>query len=298
VRILLTGASGLIGRNLAPRLRAAGHEVIRLVRRPPNGAEPGTVHFDARDPDVSLPDGFDAVVHLAGANVARRWTRRARRVILESRADFTAALCGALARTTRPPAHFICSSGVNFYGTRPVGVLTEESPTGDGFLAEVCRKWEAATGALGAGVRVAHLRTAVVLSAEGGALKKLLTPFRFGLGAVMGSGEQFMSWVAMPDALAAIEHVLNTPGLSGAVNLTGPSPVTNREFTKTLARVLHRPALFRFPAGMLKVGFGRMADETILASHRATPAKLLASGFEFKYPQLEPALRELLTTGK
>jgi uncharacterized protein (TIGR01777 family) len=294
VRILLTGSSGLIGRHLQPVLRAQGHEVVRFLRQPPGAPDPQAIYTDLAAPDLTLLDGFDAVIHLAGEPIAQRWTRRRKASILASRADLTTALCCALARTRNPPAHFLSASGINYYGYQREEPLTEDASTGDGFLAEVCRQWEAASVALEPSTRVVRMRIVAVLARDGGALAKLLPPFRYGLGAVMGHGRQIMSWIALPDMLAAICHILSTPALVGPVNMASPNPVANRQFTRTLAKVLHRPALFRIPTPIVKLTFGSMAIETILASQKAAPAKLLASGFAFQFPNLEDALRDAL----
>jgi uncharacterized protein len=296
VRTLLTGSSGLIGRHLQPVLRAGGHEVVRLLRSPPAAPDPHALYANLAAPDLERLDGFDAVIHLAGENVAQRWTRRRRASILFSRASFTAKLCAALTRTKRPPAHFLSASGAHYYGYWREEPLTEESSTGDGFLAEVCRQWEAASAVLEPVTRVVHMRISAVLARDGGALAKLLTPFRLGMGAVMGSGRQVMSWIALADVLGAIGHILQTPALRGPVNFASPNPVTNRQFSKTLAKVLHRPAVFRIPAAMVKLGFGQMAVETILANQNMVPAKLIASGYNFAHPTLEDALRAVLAT--
>jgi uncharacterized protein (TIGR01777 family) len=295
VRILLTGSSGLIGRNLLPLLRASDHQVIPLIRTRPPQPEAGSIFFDPKNPDLPSLDQFDAVIHLAGENVAKRWIKRRKQSILASRADFTAALAGVLSRASKPPAHFLCASGINYYGHQRDDPLTEDASTGDGFLAEVCRQWEAAAAPLRlTSTRIVHMRTPVVLTPQGGALKRLLTPFRLGLGGVIGSGRQIMSWISLPDMLNAILHLLNTPTLTGPVNMTTPNPVTNRQFTKTLGKILHRPTICKVPAFAVKLAFGQMAVETILASQNAVPAKLLASGFEYRYPKLEEALRALL----
>jgi uncharacterized protein (TIGR01777 family) len=291
VRILLTGSSGMIGRNLGPLLRGEGHEVVRLLRHPPSSPQADGVVFDPATPE-SL-DGFDAVVHLAGENVGRRWTARRKACILASRADFTRVLCETLAKSAKPPGHFLSASAVGYYGYHRDIPLTEEAASGDGFLAEVCRAWEGATAPL-AGLRVVHMRLATVLSPQGGALAKLLPSFRFGVGAVMGSGAQMMSWIALPDLLEAIGHMLRNDALRGAVNVASPHPVSNREFSKKLGGVLHRPVLLKIPAAALKLAFGQMASETILASQKAVPAKLEASGFTFGHPRLLDALTALL----
>jgi len=315
MRILLTGSSGLIGRNLLPRLRRAGHQVMRLLREPPaaRGAIPGDAilpDLNAAEPQASL-EGFEAVIHLAGQNVDRRWTKKNRASILASREDLTARLCQALARTSRPPAHFLSASATGYYGfNHPGRQLTETAPNGDGFLAEVCEAWESGTRFLGRAhdsssapdsalitqhfPRVALMRLGVVLTPEGGALAKMLPVFRKGLGGVLGSGRQMMSWVALPDLLKAIEFVLNTPTLAGPVNICSPHSVSNRQFTRALATALHRPAFLRVPKFALMMMFGQMAKETILSDLDARPARLLEAGFTFAYPTIDQALIKLL----
>jgi hypothetical protein len=283
----------MIGRSLQPALRAAGHDVIRLLREKSPKAEPDAVWFDPAGP-ASL-DGFDAVIHLAGENVAKRWTKKRKASILASRADFTRQLCTALAQTSHPPAHFLSASAVGYYGYNRTEVLTESSSSGDGFLAEVCRQWEAATAPLAAS-RIVHMRLATVISPQGGALAKLLPSFRLGMGAVMGSGRQMMSWISLPDVIATIQHILATPALAGPVNLTAPNPVSNREFAKTLGQVLYRPVLLKIPAAALKLAFGQMATETILATQNVQPTRLQATHYAFQHPTLSEALNALLTT--
>jgi uncharacterized protein (TIGR01777 family) len=282
----------MIGRNLQPALRAAGHEVIRLLREKSRKAAPDATWLDLADP--ASVGGFDAVIHLAGENVAKRWRKKRKASILASRADFTRQLCTALAQTAHPPAHLLSASAVGYYGYDRDEVLTEDSPSGDGFLAEVCRQWEAATAPL-TGSRVVHMRLATVLSPQGGALAKLLPSFRFGMGAVMGSGRQMMSWISLPDVVGAIQHILVTPTLAGPVNLTTPNPVSNREFSKTLGQVLHRPVLLKIPASALRLAFGQMATETILATQNARPTRLEATHYSFQHPTLKEALHALLT---
>lgn len=295
MRILLTGASGLIGGALAPELRAAGHDVVRFARNPLAAPQADAIHTDLAKPDLAALAGFDAVIHLAGESIARRWTRRRKAAILASRKDFTSALATALAKTSAPPAHFLAASGVNYYSSYCPTPTTEDAPSGEGFLAEVCRQWESASAPLQNASRIAHLRLAPVLTPRGGALAQMLPAFRFGGGAVMGDGRQIMSWIALPDALRAFQHVLATPSLVGPVNVCSPNVVTNREFTRTLARVLHRPAFLRIPKFALRLAFGQMADETILATFNIVPAKLLASHFTFTQPALDDALRSSLT---
>jgi uncharacterized protein (TIGR01777 family) len=283
----------MIGRNLQPALRAAGHDVIRLLRHPPRHGETDAIPFDPANP--SPLDNFHAVIHLAGENIAKRWTEKRKASILASRADFTRQLCAALAQTNHPPAHFLAASAIGYYGYNRTEVLTEDSPSGEGFLAEVCRQWEAATAPLAAS-RVVHMRLATVLSPQGGALAKLLPSFRLGMGAVIGSGRQMMSWISLPDAIAAIQHILTTPALVGPVNLATPNPASNREFSKTLGQVLYRPVLLKIPAPALKLAFGQMATETILATQNAQPTRLAATHYPFQHPTLRDALNVLLTT--
>ena len=299
MNILVTGASGFIGSALMPVLVSGGHRVTRLVRAQPR---PGQVevHWDPAVGTVDMAglEGMGAVVHLAGENLAAgRWTAERKVRIRESRVKGTQVLCEALARLAQPPNVLVCASAIGYYGERGEEVLREESPPGSGFLAEVCRAWEAAAAAaVHKGVRVVHLRTGVVLSPAGGALAKMLTPFKMGIGGKLGSGRQYMSWIALDDMLGVISHVLATTTLQGPVNAVAPHPVTNREFTTTLGRVLSRPTLFPMPAFAARLAFGEMADELLLASTRVEPARLLASGYQFRHPQLEGALRHMVGT--
>ncbi len=299
MRILLTGSSGLIGRHLVHRLRGAGHEVIRLVRTSGTSGQGDAIGFDAANPDPSRLGGFDEVIHLAGENVARRWTKTRKRSILASRADFTRSLCAALLQSDKPPAHFLCASGISYYGYDRPEPFTDLSSTGAGFLAEVTRQWEGATDALlenkaANPARIVLMRLGPVLSTESGLLAKLLPVFRKGLGAIMGTGQQLIPWISLRDALAAIMHISQTPELAGPVIVTAPNPVSNRVFAKALANILHRPLLLRIPSAVVKLAFGEMAKETILASQNAHPEKLLASGFVFRDANLAEALSELL----
>lgn len=296
MKILISGSSGLIGSALVRSLEGQGHEVMRLVRAQSRGGE----HAVRWDPaggrlDRVLLEGVGAVIHLAGENVAAaRWTTERKLLIRDSRVKSTELLASTIARLAKPPRTFLCASAVGIYGDRGDEVLREDSPPGTGFLADVCRVWEAATEpARNHGVRVANLRFGIVLSASGGALVKMLPPFKAGVGGVIGSGRQYMSWITLDDAVGAIRHTLETERLAGPVNVVAPNPVTNREFTRTLGRVLGRPTLFPVPAFALKMALGEMAQE-LLASQRAEPAKLLASGYTFLYPELEAALRHVL----
>jgi uncharacterized protein (TIGR01777 family) len=238
----------------------------------------------------------DAVVHLAGENIASaRWTERQKARIRDSRVKATGLLCNLLARYSPPPKALVCASAIGYYGDRGDEILKEESAPGSGFLSDVCREWEAATQpAVERGIRVVNLRIGMVLSALGGGLAKMLTPFKLGAGGVMGSGRQYMSWIAVDDLVDAIHFALTHESLRGPANAVAPSPVTNREFTRTLGRVLSRPTPFPMPAFAARLAFGEMADALLLASTRVQPARLLASGFTFRYPDLEGALRHLL----
>lgn len=296
ISIAITGATGLIGSALVERLRAHGHTVRRLVRSPRDARE-GDVVWDAERSELATPAlrGVDAVVNLAGAPIAKRWTAERRRDIRNSRVAGTQSLARAIAAMEPRPRVLLNASAVGYYGSRGDEVLSESSAPGSGFLAGVTVEWERATAAAAeAGVRVVLLRTGVVLSAEGGALAKMLPPFRLGMGGPLGSGEQWMSWIALEDHLHAMEHALFVDSVSGPVNLVSPNPVRNLHFATTLGRVLTRPAVIPVPAMALELLYGEMARETILASQRALPAALSASGFDFQYPTLEGALRATL----
>ena len=296
LHVLVSGASGLIGSALVPFLTTGGHRVTRLVRSPPAGE--GAVFWDpaARRLDPAALEGADAVVHLAGEPIARgRWTDAKKARIRDSRIQGTELLAEALARLDRPPRVLVSASAVGYYGDRGAELLRETSPPGTGFLAGVCRDWEAATRAAAAkGIRVATLRFGIVLSPAGGALARMLPPFRLGVGGRIGGGRQYMSWIAVDDAVGAIHHALMTDDLEGPVNVVAPQAVTNREFTRTLGRVLRRPTIFPVPAFAARLAFGELADALLLASARVEPARLLAAGYRFRHPDLEDALRHLL----
>ena len=294
-RILISGASGLIGSALAPTLESHGHEVTRLVRRPTgNGNE---LQWDPmHEVPPELVSGFDAVIHLSGESVAGRWTAEKKRRIRESRVVGTNNLSRALAKAEWPPRTFVCASAIGYYGSRGDEILTEESPPGTGFLPSVCREWEAASEpAMRVGIRTVNLRFGIVLSPFGGALKEMLLPFRLGLGGKIGRGSQWWSWIHIDDAVSAVMHILQEESFRGPINITAPTPVTNAEFTKTLGSALHRPAVFAVPTFAAKLAFGEFAEEGLLASARVIPRRLRDSGFEFRYPELRAALAHLLT---
>jgi len=296
ITIAVSGATGLIGSALVEQLRAHGHTVRRLVHSPRDARE-GDVVWDAERNELpaNALQGVEAVVNLAGAPIARRWSADRKRDIRNSRVAGTEKLARAIATMDNKPRVLLNGSAVGYYGSRGDEVLSESSAPGHDFLAGVTVDWERATApAAEAGVRVVLLRTGVVLSAKGGALAKMLPPFRLGMGGPLGSGDQWMSWIALEDHLRAMEHALFVDRVSGPVNVVSPNPVRNLHFAATLGRVLTRPAIIPVPVVALELLYGEMARETILASQRALPAALAASGFDFKHPTLEGALRSLL----
>ena len=239
--------------------------------------------------------GFDAVIHLAGETIVGRWTTEKKAKIRESRLTGTRNLAQALAQAKEKPEVFVCGSAIGYYGNRGDELLKEDSPPGSGFLAEVCREWEFATEtAAKAGIRTAQIRTGIVLSSQGGALGKMLFPFKLGVGGRLGNGRQWMSWIDMQDMVGAIHHILKTDLLQGPVNMVAPKPVTNAEFTKTLARVLSRPAIFPVPEFAVKLVFGEMGEELLLASQRVEPTKLITSGYPFRFRELGASLESVL----
>jgi uncharacterized protein len=285
----VTGSSGLVGSALVSSLVTAGHDVVRLKR---------PEHWDpiSRTVNMSAFTGANAIVHLAGENIASgRWTASRKQRIRDSRTIGTKLIAETISRIDPPPEVLVSASAIGYYGDRGGEWLREESSAGSGFLADVCRQWEAATdAATRKGVRVVHLRTGLVLSAKGGAMGKMLLPFKFGVGGKIGSGQQYWSWISLDDVCGVIVHCIQASGLHGPVNTVSPYPVTNIEFTKTLGRVLARPTIFPLPAFAARLALGEMADALLLSSARVEPAKLIASRFVFKHRELEPTLRYLL----
>lgn len=298
MKVLVSGATGLVGTALVPALESAGHTVVSLTR---SAAGTNRIHWDptAGKLDPRELEGFDAVVHLAGESIAAgRWTAAKKERIRDSRVRGTTLLAEALAKLARPPRVLASASAIGYYGSRGDERLTEDSAGGRGFLAEVCRDWEKATEpASRQGIRVAQLRFGVILSPRGGALAKMLLPFKLGAGGKIGDGRQFMSWVTLDDTVAAVQQVLAQESVRGPVNVVAPHPVTNYEFTKTLGRVLGRPTIFPMPAFAARLAFGEMADELLLGSTRVEPKRLLDGGFTFRHSNLEDGLRHLLGKG-
>ena len=294
-RILVTGVSGPIGTALLASFEPQGTQIVRLVRGHAQNA--AQVSWDPLAPlPPATVSGFDAVVHLAGESVVGRWTEEKKKAIRESRVQGTRNLAAALAQSEAKPRVLVCASAVGFYGNRGEELLREESPAGQGFLPEVCREWEDASRiAAEAGIRTVNIRIGLVLSAKGGALGSMLTPFKLGLGGRIGSGQQWWSWIHVDDIVGGIQHAIRTESLSGAVNLVAPNPARNAEFTKVLASVLGRPAFFPVPEFALRLAFGEMAaGELLLASQRVEPGKLKASGYTFRFRELRAALENLV----
>jgi len=290
------GSSGFIGTALVDRLRAAGHDIVRLVRRDSAAPDEVTWRPSVAPLDPSTVDGADAVVNLAGVGVGtHRWNAAFKALIRASRVNSTEALAAAVAAAKAPPRVLLNASAVGFYGDTGDREVDESGPAGDGYFPDVCRAWEAATEAAeAAGIRVAHLRTGLVLGPGGGLLKPLLPLYRFGLGGPLGNGRQWMPWISLADEVAAIEFLLTADAVTGAVNLTGPAPVTNREFARTLGRVLHRPAVLPVPAFALRIAVGEFGAEAV-RSQRVLPAVLAGAGYRFQHADLESALRWSLT---
>ncbi|MFJ3923841.1 TIGR01777 family oxidoreductase [Streptomyces sp. NPDC090022] len=296
MRIAVTGSTGLIGKALVRSLRADGHEVVRLVRRPPAAPDEAAWDPPRGYVDPAGLEGCAAVVHLAGAGVGdRRWSAAYKKEIRDSRVLGTAALARAVASLAEPPRVLVSGSAVGYYGDQGDRVLDEDSPAGEGFLPSVCVEWEAAAApAHAAGVRTVFARTGLVVAGKGGAWGRLFPVFRAGIGGRMGDGRQYWPFISLHDEVAALRHLIDTPALAGPVNLTAPEPLTNREITAAMGRVLHRPTLLPVPAAALRIVLGEMAQD-VLGSQRARPVRLLESGFVFRHPLIEQALRAALT---
>jgi hypothetical protein len=294
MRVAISGASGLIGSALVPALESAGHDVVRLVRHEPSG--PREIAWNPVDGtiDTAALAGVDAFVNLSGATIGRRWSGRRKAEILESRVAATGLLARTAAELEPQPSVLVNAGGVGIYGDRGDEILTEGSTLGSGFLADVGVAWEAAAEpARSAGVRVVSFRQGIVLTRRGGALERLVTPFKLGVGGRVGSGRQWWSWLALDDSIAAFRFALESD-LAGAVNLASPNPATNAQFVKALGRALHRPAVFPLPAFAVKAAFGEMGKEALLEGQRALPARLLDAGFTFRYSELDAALEHAL----
>lgn len=295
MKVLVSGSSGLVGSALTQKLQSESHEVVRLVRGRSNS---DAIVWSPTEQAIEAErlEGFDAIVHLAGENIASgRWTTAKKQQILDSRVQGTQLLATTLAKLERPPRVLVSASAIGFYGNRGDEPLEEDSPPGEGFLAEVCRAWEHATeGARAAGIRVVHLRFGIILSPQGGALKNMLLPFRLGAGGRIGSGQQYWSWISLPDVVGVIQHAIEKEELSGPVNAVSPQPVTNAEFTRFLGQVLHRPTIFPLPAAAAKMALGQMAQDLLLSSARVYPKVLEESGYVFQAPELRSALTQLL----
>jgi uncharacterized protein (TIGR01777 family) len=293
--VAISGSSGLIGSALARSLESQGHRVLRIVRRDARGASEISWRPERGEIDAQRLDGVDVIVNLAGENLAQRWTDDVKRRIRESRMQTTTLIARTIAGLANKPRVLLSGSAIGIYGSRGDEVLDESSALGADFLASICKDWEGATAnAVDAGVGVVHLRTGIVLSKDGGALEKMLLPFRFGVGGRLGSGRQWMSWIALSDIVRAMTFAMRADSVAGAVNLVSPNPVTNEQFSETLGRVMHRPSFFPVPRIALKFAFGEMADDTALASQRVKPARLTSAGFTFDFPELERALRSVL----
>jgi uncharacterized protein (TIGR01777 family) len=296
MKILISGSHGLVGTALIKSLEPEGHEIFRLVRHYPSSSSEIEWSPDRYSIALSLIEDFDAVVHLAGESIAEgRWTEEKKRRIRESRVKGTGLLGDALANLSHPPRTFISASAIGYYGNRGDEVLTESSVPGDDFLSQVCVEWEKATElAKEKGIRVLNARFGIILDKEGGALKKMLPPFRMGIGGKIGNGKQWMSWIALDDVVGAIKFALTNDSFAGPANFVAPNPVRNAEFTRTLGKVLSRPTLFPIPAFGVRLAFGEMADALLLSSQRVEPGKLTDLGYLFKHPTLERALQEAL----
>jgi uncharacterized protein (TIGR01777 family) len=296
MKVLISGSHGLVGKALISSLSSDGHEIVRLVRGTPSGPAEVEWHPNEGRIDAANLEGFDAVVHLAGESIASgRWTDEKKRAIRDSRVKGTALLSEALARLSRPPAVFLSASAIGYYGDRGDEVLTEKSAPGKDFLASVCVEWENATrAAIEKGIRTVHTRFGIILDAEEGALGKMLTPFRMGIGGRVGHGKQWMSWIAIEDVVNGLRFVIEDKTTSGPINFVAPNAVRNAEFTKSLGHVLSKPTLFPVPAFGVRLAFGEMGDALLLSSQRVEPRVLREKGFVFRWARLDEALRHLL----
>jgi len=295
MKILVSGSHGLVGSALTKALRAQGDEVLSLVRNTPKS--PTEIAWQPNGAlDPAALDGIDVVVHLAGESIAAgRWNDEKKRRIRESRINGTTSISEALARNANPPRTFVCASAIGYYGNRADELLTEASSRGEDFLSGVCVEWERATDpAAEKGIRVVNARFGIILSTEGGALAKMLPPFRMGVGGRIGDGKQWMSWIALADVINGLMFVIRNQSVTGPVNFVAPNPVTNAEFTKTLGKVLSRPTIFPIPAFAVRLAFGEMADALLLSSARVEPVELEKAGFAFAHNDLESALRQAL----
>ena len=296
MKILISGSHGLVGTALIKALEPEGHEIYRLVRHYPDSSEQIEWSPERYSIALSLIEGFDAVVHLAGESIAEgRWTDEKKKKIRESRTRGTKLLADALGNLTNPPRVLLSASAIGYFGDRDEEVLTETSAPGNDFLSEVCVEWEKTTShATAMGVRVMNARFGIILDKEGGALKKMLPPFRMGIGGKIGSGKQWMSWIALDDVVSALKLALTNESLAGPVNFVAPNPVRNAEFTKTLGHVLSRPTIFPIPKFGVRLAFGEMADALLLTSQRVEPKVLKEAGYQFQFPDLRSALSHVL----
>ncbi len=300
MKIAISGSTGFIGSALFEFLTAKGDEVVRLVR-PTTGQNVSGILWDPGRglSDESALEGFDGVVHLAAESVMGRWTAAKKKRLGDSRVNATALLCESFGRLSQPPQVFVCASAVGYYGDRGDEEVAEDSAGGTGFVSTLARDWErAADNATAHGVRTVKMRFGMVLGAGGGALARILPIFRLGLGGILGDGRQYWSWISLTDAVRAIDHVIRSEAITGAVNVVTPFGVRNREFTKVLGSLLRRPTVFRVPKFAARLAFGEMADALLLASARVVPSKLIESGFDFRFPEIRAAMTNILTTGE
>lgn len=297
MEILISGASGLVGKNLIPTLLAKGHEVYKLVRKAPKDSN--EIQWDAEkgfsENEKTKLENFDAVIHLAGDNVASEsWSEKKKKSIRDSRVVGTKVLVDALKDLQNPPKHFISASATGFYGDGKDAVLTEDSPKGEGFLADLCVDWETEAEKAESFARVVCMRIGVVLAKDGGALEKMLTPFKFGVGGTIGSGKQWMSWIALTDIVSIINFFLENENLKGSFNLTAPNPVTNERFTKALGHALSRPTVLPIPEFAIRLMFGEMGETLLLQGARVLPKRLEEAGYKFQFTNLDEAMKSVL----